>query len=138
MNKYESIINMPHFEPRKHKRASREERAAQFGAFRALTGHEEAINETARITDDFYDLGDSMAEILNRKFMYLQSKIKERPFAKIICFQPDAVKSGGKYIEISGNIKRIDEITRKIVFTDRQEIPIDLVMDIECDLIEEI
>lgn len=129
---------MPHFEPKKHKRAGKEERASQFGAFRALTGHEEAINETARITDNFYDLGESMAEILNRKFIYLQSKIKEKPFAKIIYFEPDKLKSGGKYVEISGNVKRIDDVTRKIIFTNRKEIPIDSVVDIDCDLIEEI
>ena len=138
MSKYDSIINMPHFEPKKHKRASKEERASQFGAFRALTGHEEAINETARITDNFYDLGESMAEILNRKFMHIQSKIKERPYVKIIYFEPDELKSGGKYVNFSGNIKKIDDISGKIVFTNRKEILINLIVDIDCDLDESI
>ena len=43
MNLYEDIIGMPHYEPKKHKRMTIENRAAQFAPFAALTGYEEAI-----------------------------------------------------------------------------------------------
>ena len=47
-NKYEDIINMPHHVSVKHPQMSRHDRAAQFSPFAALTGYEEAIDETAR------------------------------------------------------------------------------------------
>ncbi len=36
MNKYDDIINLPHWNPRMHKRMSMEARAAQFAPFAAL------------------------------------------------------------------------------------------------------
>ena len=56
-NKYEDIINLPHKVSKKHPRMSLEIRAAQFAPFEALTGHEEAVEDTVksmenRIEDD--------------------------------------------------------------------------------------
>ena len=47
---YSDIINLPVHEPDpvKHPRMSREARAAQFAPFAALTGHDSAIQETAK------------------------------------------------------------------------------------------
>ncbi len=45
--KYDDIINLPHPTSQKHPRMSLHDRAAQFAPFAALTGHEEAIEETA-------------------------------------------------------------------------------------------
>ncbi|MDE5807237.1 MAG: hypothetical protein K2H76_03910 [Muribaculaceae bacterium] len=45
---YESIINLPHYEPKHHPRMALSSRAAQFAPFAALSGHEEALEETAR------------------------------------------------------------------------------------------
>ncbi len=44
---YEDIIDLPHYEPKHHVRMPIEKRAAQFAAFKALTGLEDAIEETA-------------------------------------------------------------------------------------------
>ena len=44
---YEDIINLPHYEPKYHPRMSKHNRAAQFAPFAALTGHNDAIIETA-------------------------------------------------------------------------------------------
>lgn len=43
---YDDIINLPRPEPKK--RMSMHERAAQFSPFAALTGFDEAVDETAR------------------------------------------------------------------------------------------
>jgi hypothetical protein len=52
--KYDDIINLPHPTSTKHPRMSMHDRAAQFSPFAALTGHEEAIEETAKeFTDTF-------------------------------------------------------------------------------------
>lgn len=45
---YEDIINLPHHVSKKHPQMPLPDRAAQFAPFAALTGHEEAIRETAR------------------------------------------------------------------------------------------
>mgnify|MGYP004528515645 CR=1 FL=1 len=45
-DKYDDIINLPRPES-KYPRMPRANRAAQFSPFAALTGHEEAIRETA-------------------------------------------------------------------------------------------
>lgn len=44
---YEDIINLPHHVSRTHPQMSVYNRAAQFAPFAALTGHDEAIEETA-------------------------------------------------------------------------------------------
>ena len=50
-DKYDDIINLPHYEPKYHPRMSQYQRAVQFAPFSALTGYEDAINEESRITD---------------------------------------------------------------------------------------
>lgn len=55
--KYSDIIDLPHHVSTKHPHMSSEDRAAQFSPFAALTGHEAAIKETARITDEFVEPG---------------------------------------------------------------------------------
>ena len=48
MEEYEDIINLPHHVSKTHERMSMMSRAAQFAPFAALSGHEEAIEETAK------------------------------------------------------------------------------------------
>ena len=47
-DQYEDIINLPHHVSDRHPRMSMEDRAAQFAPFAALTGHADAIRQTAR------------------------------------------------------------------------------------------
>ena len=46
MDNFEDIINLPHPVSRNHPRMDLAHRAAQFAPFAALSGHEEAIQET--------------------------------------------------------------------------------------------
>ena len=71
MSRYEDIINLPHYEPKHHARMPMESRAAQFAPFAALTGHDAAIQETARLTDEEISLGDCEIDDLNRKMQVL-------------------------------------------------------------------
>ena len=48
MTGYEDIIHLAHHVSVRHPQMSREDRAAQFSPFAALTGHEDAIRETQR------------------------------------------------------------------------------------------
>ena len=53
----------PTFKPR----MSLYERAAQFSPFAALAGYEDAVEETARLTDARLELSEDMKTILNEK-----------------------------------------------------------------------
>lgn len=54
MSKYDDIINLPHHVSKKRPQMSMRNRAAQFAPFAALTGHDEAIENTAgRHIDDW-------------------------------------------------------------------------------------
>ncbi len=55
---YEDIINLPHHTSPTRQRMSRENRAAQFSPFAALTGHAEAIKETERLSAERAELED--------------------------------------------------------------------------------
>ena len=60
MRKYDDIINLPHHVSKKHSQMSQEARAAQFAPFAALTGYDDAVKETARLTDDRIELDEEM------------------------------------------------------------------------------
>ena len=47
------------------------DRAAQFSPFAALTGHEAAIKETARLTEEQVELDEDKQEELNEKLQTL-------------------------------------------------------------------
>ena len=49
-HEYDDIINLPHHKSAKYPHMDLYDRAAQFSPFAALTGFEDAIEETGRIT----------------------------------------------------------------------------------------
>ena len=51
-HKYDDIINLPHHVSTRHPQMPMINRAAQFAPFSALTGHGDAIRETARLTEE--------------------------------------------------------------------------------------
>ena len=131
---YSDIINLPHPEPRNRKRATRLERAAQFGAFRALTGHEDAINETARLTDRMIILDEYEQNRLFDKLNVIMENIDKNPKVIITYFEPDDKKAGGKYFDLECNIKKIDEY-EGIIVTDEKNIRLDRVLEIKSELL---
>ena len=62
---YSDIINLPHHVSKNHPQMSREARAAQFAPFAALTGYDDVIHETARLTDRQVELEEYDSERLN-------------------------------------------------------------------------
>ena len=61
-DKYKDIINLPHHQSKRRPRMSMIDRAAQFSPFAALTGHNDAIIETARLTDRKIELDEVDSE----------------------------------------------------------------------------
>ena len=112
MSKYDDIINLKRPESR-HIPMSITNRAAQFAPFSALTGYDEAIRETSRITSEKHELSDGKIEIINNKLNEIKNKgIKK---VKITYFVKDKLKSGGEYITEEVEIKKIDSYNEKLV-----------------------
>ena len=132
---YQDIIHLPHHVSQKRPQMSMLDRAAQFSPFAALTGYEEAIHETGRLTDRKIDLSEEEKESLDRKQQFLLEKLHEQPALTITYFVPDAKKPGGAYVTKSGNLKKIDQMERWMLFTDGTKIPLPDIIDIESDLI---
>lgn len=105
---YDDIINFPHHVSKKHPPMPIQNRAAQFSPFAALNGHGEAIRENLRETELRRELGEYDRNVLDRKLNCLLEHLPERPEVTVTCFLPDGRKDGGKYVEISGAIKKID------------------------------
>ena len=81
------ILYRNHPTSRKHPRMSNMNRAAQFAPFAALTGYEESIAETARLTDRRIELSEYEIEELNAKLNFIQDHIKEHPKVTVTYFQ---------------------------------------------------
>ena len=131
---YEDIINLPHPEPKNHIRMSKEARSAQFAPFSALTGYSDAIKETSRLTTKKIEIDDSQKLVLNNKLKLIIDNIEARPKITFTYFINDNKKSGGKYIKITGNVKKIDTIKGIVILLDKAFIPINNIIDIKGDL----
>ncbi len=115
---YSDIIHLPHTESKNHPRMSMQNRAAQFAPFAALTGYEDVIQETGRLTDSFIELDEDDKERLNLKVADLMARIEEHPSVTITYFIPDSRKAGGSYSTLSGRLKSIDEIQQALILED--------------------
>lgn len=131
---YADIINLPHHELKTRQRMPIINRAASFSPFAALTGYDDAVKETARLTSEQIELDEGAKEILNDKLRIAADKADQEPEIKVTYFLPDKKKDGGAYITIKAVIKRIDEYERLVVFTDKSTIPIDDIYEIEGDI----
>lgn len=128
--KYDDIINMPRHISKKHPQMSLEARSAQFAPFAALTGFDEQIQETSRITNERKELNEEIKEILNVKLKKIQEKIKTKPGITVTYFIQDLRKNGGKYVTVTGKVRRIDENKQLIILEDKTEIPVEDVVEI--------
>ena len=74
-NAYNDIINLPHPVSKNHPQMPLQDRAAQFAPFAALTGHDAAIKETARLTDERLELSEEVIAQLNEKINIIRNNI---------------------------------------------------------------
>ncbi|MCR5166376.1 MAG: hypothetical protein K6C13_04045 [Oscillospiraceae bacterium] len=109
------------------------DRAAQFSPFAALVGYDDAVAETARLTDSETELTETQIYELNKQIAYIIDHIDERPLIRLTYFVPDKKKAGGAYTTCSGNIRRLDDVNHEFIFTDKTVIDMDRVIKIETD-----
>ena len=133
MDRYEKFINKEYNGSKRKNKMPVSDRAAQFASFAALTGHSDAIKETARLTDSKTELDEYEKAAVNDRLNLIMSEIDIRPLVEETYFVPDAKKQGGSYVSYAGNLRRIDDVMRLLIFSDGTEINIDDIIDITSD-----
>ncbi len=128
--RYDDIIDLPHHVSRKHPQMPLLDRAAQFAPFAALTGHEAAIKETARLTEEEIELDENSKELLDLRLQYLKEHLAEHPEVTVTYFCPDEKKTGGAYETVTGLVKKVDEYAGELVFTDGRRIALGTIIEL--------
>lgn len=134
---YDDILLLPHHVSQNHPPMSMRDRAAQFSPFAALTGYEDAIAETGRLTEQKRELSEHEQVELNRRLNILASKLKENPEIRIEYFIPDEQKFGGAYANISGKVAKLALGDRTISMEDGSVIRIDVIAEITGAIFDE-
>lgn len=123
--KYKDILNMKYPNPEIERDfPDKILREAQFAPFAALTGYNDAIDETARQTDRKIELDEYEIERLNNKLKYLRESPGHDEVV-ITYYVPDKKKDGGAYVSKSGVVIKVREYERDIVTDDGTKIPIE-------------
>ena len=139
-HRYDDIIHLPHHQSQVHPHMSLSDRAAQFSPFTALTGYDDAVQETARLTESRIELDENSRVLLDERLRLLQINLEEHPFVTFTYFIPDSRKEGGSYSLAAGVIKKLDLLHRTITLyadngiSDGTEIPIDEITAIEGEI----
>ena len=128
---YDEMLHMSHPVSGKHPQMSRYDRAAQFSPFAALTGHEAAIRETARLTEEQAELNEDKKEELNEKLQELMALAEEHPTVTVTYFKPDDRKEGGKYETVTGTFRKIRDYDKMFILEDGTGIACDMIYELE-------
>ena len=134
---YDDILHLARPQSKKHRPMPREDRAAQFLPYAALTGYDAAVSETARLTEARVELDPQEAERLGERLAALIKRQQEQPELSLLYFVPDARKAGGAYVTVSGRIKKITDFPRCIYLTDGSRIPIEDIVAVESPCLRE-
>ena len=134
--KEEDLLYYPYAGVKRHPHMSNAKRAAQFAPFAALTGYEEAIEESGRITEERKEMHEDALRIIQTKTAVLCEHIKEQPYVAFTVFKEDTSRHGGTYRTEEGNLKTVDEVNRLFVFKDRRKVNMDDVASIDSPLFE--
>ena len=121
---------------KRHTPMSLENRAAQFAPFAALTGYDEAVEETARLTTEKIELSEEKKAELDLALSNLLSVISSSGSARVqvTFFVPDNLKSGGEYVTKGVNVKRVDNVKKVLILEDKSTIDISDILNLEIDL----
>lgn len=130
-HRYDDIIHLPHHQSTKRAHMSLHDRAAQFAPFAALTGHDAAIEETARLTEDEITLDDNAIADINEKLYEISQHLSEKWRVSITYFRPDEKKKGGKYLTDVGTIQKIKESEQLILMDSGVQIKMEQIIKIE-------
>ena len=114
---------------------SRYDRASQFASFKALTGYEDAISETARLVDERPTLTEAQQFVLDSRLQMLRDFGYGEEIS-IVFFQKDILKEGGALIDFTGVLRTIDDAEMRLVFTDGTRIPLEDIFSLQGDFFQ--
>jgi len=137
-NKYSDMLHLPHHVSDKQNKMSIKDRAAQFSPFAALTGHDAAIRETARVTEQRIILDESEKNILDEGLKIIASNIGNKPEISLVYFREDELKDGGSYEEITDIVVKIDYYGRVIVMKSGISVNFDDIYKIDGDMLQKV
>ncbi|NLG05285.1 MAG: YolD-like family protein [Clostridia bacterium] len=132
-HRYDDMIELIHSTSMKHPRMTLRNRAAQFAPFAALTGYDDALNETARLTTDKVELDEDQKEILNEKLRIVQEHIGDLKPVTITYFSKDVKKEGGEYLTRTEIIKKIDLYEHRVILADKEKVLIEDIIDLQSE-----
>jgi len=141
---YADIINLPYHKSDKYPHMSLYDRSAQFSSYKALSGYEDMVAEEARIVGEKIVLEGHELDLLNQKLELIADVIRDGhiPELSITYFVPDERKEGGKYVTVTGKIKKVDSAFGQIHLdsgnkkVSGRKIDIDKILTITGDLVD--
>ena len=107
------------------------DRAAQFSPFAALSGHEDAIRETARLTTERAELSESRKEELNEQTRLAAGAPGCERAGDGDLFSPGREKSGRCLCDSHRSGKKIDEYEKTLWMEDGTVIAIEELSAVE-------
>ena len=133
-HRYDDIIHLKYPYKTSRKKMSLNMRGAQFAPFAALTGVDDQVEETSRLTNNRIELEDEFKIIISEKIKYLVENKDKNNEVIITYFVPDKLKEGGEYIDKKGKIRKINIIENIIILEDNTGIMINEIIDITGDV----
>ena len=97
---------------------------------RDRTGYEEAVKETARLTEEKKELSQDARAELDQKLAKLWGDLKQTEAISICYFSEDEKKAGGAYLTKTGKVKTIDRYRRELVWADGSRIRLDDIVEV--------
>lgn len=121
---YQDLLYLPHHVSETRPQMPIYDRAAQFSPFAAVVGHEAAVKEAARYTDQRKELDEMEKAIIDEKLREIDGGLRGDREVRMDYFVQDPMKAGGQYISHVGKVKTIDTYMGEVVFTDETRIAI--------------
>ena len=129
-HRYDDMLPLRHPQSAAHPPMARADRAAQFAPFSALAGYEASLAEEGRLTQPMRFLDESAAARLDARLQFLRAQ-ESPPEATFTYFQPDSHKAGGAYLSVTGTIKRMDTVARRLYLEGGESLPLDALYSVE-------
>ncbi len=129
--KYGELLLREHVRSTRHTPLSDASRAAQFAPFAALTGYDDAVEETARFTDGRIELDEQKQEELDALLSSLVQCAPGTQRLRVSWFEPDERKEGGAYRTKTLAFRRVDALHRVLESMEGDLISLDDIVDLE-------
>ena len=130
-HKYDDILHLSRPRSGRRVQMTNYDRAAQFSPFAALTGFEETIEESGRLTDSRIELDEMEKARLDQVLRKIGETLSQQPEIQVTYFIYDERKSGGAYITRQGRVRKIDRYCGCLILTDGMAIPMQEIISLQ-------